>query len=148
MSTDVPEARFAINVLENEAGEILLVKRRPDARLGPGLWGFPAGHIESGETPEQCAKRELEEEIGSDCRMETVARVGPIRDTFYGGIYEIHLFHHRWLEGNVTLNREHTAWAWVGRDIYRDYPVMDGIDEDLFYLGIWPAEYLNAAKLP
>lgn len=147
MST-APEDRFAINVLENSNNEILLLKRSPRARLGPGLWGFPAGHIEDGESPEDCAWRELTEEIGRDFESEIIARLDPMRDTFYGGIYEIHLFHHRWIGGNVHLNAEHTDQTWVGKETFRDYDVMDGIDEDIFYLGIWPVEYLNPTKLP
>ncbi|MEX2524257.1 MAG: NUDIX domain-containing protein [Gammaproteobacteria bacterium] len=143
-----PEDRFAINVLENSNNEILLLKRSPRARLGPGLWGFPAGHIEDGESPEDCAWRELNEEIGRNFESEIIARLDPMRDTFYGGIYEIHLFHHRWIGGSVHLNAEHTDHVWVGKETFRDYDVMDGIDEDIFYLGIWPVEYLNAAKLP
>lgn len=143
-----PKDRFAINVLVNDAGEILLLKRREDKAMGPGLWGFPAGHIEAGETPEQCARRELREEIGSDFRSELVQRFGPVRDTWHGGIYEVHLFHHRWQGGTVHMNAEHTDYAWVGREAYRHYDIMDGIDEDLYYLGIWPVEFLNKDKLP
>lgn len=148
MTESDPRARFAINVLENSNNEILLLKRSPRARLGPGLWGFPAGHIEDDESPEDCAWRELNEEIGQDFKSETIARLGPMRDTFYGGIYEIHLFHRRWIDGSIHLNHEHTDYAWIGKESFRDYEVMDGIDEDIFYLGIWPVEYLNAAKLP
>jgi len=141
-------ARFAINVLENSAGEILLLKRRGDKKLGGGLWGFPAGHIEAGETPEQCAWRELREEIGDDFHTELLQRYGPVHDTWYGGIYEVHLFHRRWLDGTVLMNDEHTDYAWVSREAYRNYEIMDGIDEDLYYLGIWPVEFLNKDKLP
>ncbi len=126
----------------------MLLKRAPTARLAPGQWGFPAGHLETGETPESCALRELSEEIGADHAVQLLQVIGPIRDTLYGGIYEIHLYHHRWLGGTVTLNHEHTAHAWVGRERFREYDVMDGIDEDLLYLGIWPREYLREEKLP
>lgn len=145
---DEPQDRFSINVLENSNGEILLLKRSGDKALGPGLWGLPAGHIEEGESPEAAARRELREEIGADFRIKPVNRYGPVRDTWYGGIYEVHLFHFRWLGGTVRMNREHTDYAWVTKEAYRDYAVMDGVDEDLYYLDIWPAEYLNAAKLP
>lgn len=141
-------ARYAINVIENEAGELLLLRRAATARLAPGLWGFPAGHIEAGESPADCAARELQEEIGPDHAVRLLRVIGPIRDTLYGGIYEIHLYHLRWLRGTVKLNHEHTAHAWVGRERFRDYDVMDGIDEDILYLGIWPREYLREEKLP
>jgi len=52
----------AAGVILVEEGEVLLVKRRFDPRAG--TWCLPAGFMESGETPEQTAVRELEEETG------------------------------------------------------------------------------------
>lgn len=43
----------------------LLLERRPDdARVTPGVWDVPGGHIESGETPEFACQREMWEELG------------------------------------------------------------------------------------
>lgn len=140
--------RVSINVVENRGREILLLRRSPHARLGAGRWGFPAGRLERREAPSQCALRELTEEIGAEHRIESISKLGPIGDTFYGGIFEIYLFHHRWLEGRIVLNHEHTQYAWVGREIYKGYSVMDGIDEDLAYLSVWPRRFLNQDKLP
>ena len=77
-----------------------------------------------------------------------MATLGPVRDSYYGGVYEIYLFHHRWLDGEVKLNREHSSYAWVSREDFRDYTVMDGIDEDIRYFDIWPLKFLNKNKLP
>lgn len=148
MTINTPAARFSINVLENDRNEILLLKRSTALRLGPGLWGFPAGHMETNETPEDCARRELREEIGDQFQADLVQVVGPIRDTHYGGIYEIHLFHYRWRGGEIRLNDEHTDYAWVSKDSFGNYAVMDGIDEDILYLQIWPRKYLRVEKLP
>ncbi len=142
------QARFSINILENRQNQILLLKRFSSAKLGPGLWGFPAGHIEPNETPAQTAHRELTEEIGPGHQLEWLRHIGPVRDSFYGGIYEIHLFHVRWLGGIIKLNEEHTEFAWVTREDYRRYPVMHGIDEDIDYFQIWPRQFLNPDKLP
>lgn len=142
------KARFSINILENSHNEILLLKRSTNAALGPGLWAFPAGHIEEGETPGVCAYRELSEEIGTDIKIHLLNELGPIRDTLFGGIYQVYLFHHRWIEGSITLNNEHTGYAWVASRDHKLYDVMDGLDEDLYYLGIWPRSCLNEAKLP
>lgn len=142
------KSRFSINLIENSKNELLLLKRIHSAELGPGLWGFPAGHINKNETPAQCALRELSEEIGTDNSIELLQQLGPIRDTFYGGIYQIYLFHYRWNGGNILLNHEHTDYAWVSAEDYKNFDVMDGLDEDIAYLDIWPEKYLNQNKLP
>lgn len=59
-----PTARFALNLLVDDDGRLLLLERSREARLGPGLWGLPAGRIEPGESAEQAARREMDEEIG------------------------------------------------------------------------------------
>ncbi len=45
---------------------ILIAKRKSTDRVAPGKWEFPGGKIEAGETPEECVKRELKEELGID----------------------------------------------------------------------------------
>lgn len=52
----------AAGVILVRDGEVLLVKRRFDPRAG--WWCLPAGFMEAGETPEQSAVRELQEETG------------------------------------------------------------------------------------
>lgn len=52
----------AAGVILVEAGRVLMVKRRFAPRAG--AWCLPAGFMESGETPERTAMRELEEETG------------------------------------------------------------------------------------
>ena len=142
------KARFSINVLENDRNEILLLKRGQQTTFGPGMWGFSSGHIEKDETPDLCSMRELREEIGDEINVELVDRIGPVRDSFYGGVYQIYLFHYRWRGGEIHLNPEHTEYVWVSKEDFRNYSVMDGIDEDIQYFGIWPRKYLNPEKLP
>ncbi len=52
-------------VLRDHNGKILLTERPPGKHLA-GLWEFPGGKREAGETPEQALRRELHEEIGVD----------------------------------------------------------------------------------
>ena len=140
-------ARFAINVVTSRRDELLLLRRSSKATLGPGRWGFPAGHIEPGETPRQCALRELDEEVGDDHQVLIRQTLGPIRDKHYGGVYEIHLYHLLWQRGEIRLNHEHSEYAWVSRRDYKQYAVMDGIDQDLYLLNIWPLSCLNRERV-
>lgn len=52
----------AVGVIQNLTGEILIAKR-PDHLHQGGLWEFPGGKIESGESVEAALKRELAEEL-------------------------------------------------------------------------------------
>jgi len=49
-------------------GKILIAQRHPTDRMA-GLWEFPGGKIEAGETPEACLHRELREELAIDVRV-------------------------------------------------------------------------------
>lgn len=45
-------------------GRLLLERRPEDARVTPGVWDIPGGHIEAGESPEIACIREMKEELG------------------------------------------------------------------------------------
>jgi 8-oxo-dGTP pyrophosphatase MutT (NUDIX family) len=50
--------------------EVLLGRRSPEASFMPGVWVFPGGVIEEGETAQECAARELAEEVGIELGEE------------------------------------------------------------------------------
>ena len=140
--------RFSVNVFSDADNRILLLKRGFNTDIGPGLWGFSGGHIERGETPLQCARREAREELGGDIRYQPVKRLGPIPGapvTRREPRFEIWLFHWRWQGGEIRLNPEHTEYAWVSAGNYADFSVVDGVDEDIALLEIWP---VNKHKTP
>ncbi len=148
VSNSPPTARYALNLMLDRHDRLLLLKRATSARLGPGQWGLPAGKIEANETPQAAARREMCEEIGPGHTVEQTRYLGPIRDTYYGGQFEVHLFQYRWSSGTVVLNHEHTEFAWVAKEALRDFDVMAGIEEDIALLGVWPQRYLNPARIP
>jgi A/G-specific adenine glycosylase len=68
---------------------ILIARRRPDQMLG-GLWEFPGGKQEPGETIEQTAVREIAEEIGIEIRVR--GKLGAIPHAFSHFKMTLHVF--------------------------------------------------------
>lgn len=102
-------------------GRILLAQR-PEGKTLAGLWEFPGGKVETGETPEECLIRELEEELGVVTR---VACLAPL--TFASHSYEtfhllMPLYVCRRYEG-IPQGREGQGLKWVRAQALRDYPM-------------------------
>ena len=109
-------------------GRVLMAKR-PEGKPMAGLWEFPGGKVEPGETPEASLIRELREELGIDV---TAACLAPL--SFASHAYEtFHLLMplyvcRRW-EGKVQP-LEGQELNWVRPNRMRDYP-MPPADEPL-----------------
>ena len=67
-SSPLPHKTIGVAVIWNEQSQILIDRRRAEGLLG-GLWEFPGGKIECGETVEECIKREIQEELGIDIEV-------------------------------------------------------------------------------
>lgn len=59
--------RVAVGVVHNSSGQLLITERPRHAHLG-GLWEFPGGKLEAGESVLQALRRELKEEVGIDAQ--------------------------------------------------------------------------------
>jgi 8-oxo-dGTP diphosphatase len=107
----------------------VLICQRPEGKQLAGLWEFPGGKVEPGETPEACLIRELDEELGIQVKEACLAPF-----VFASHAYEtFHLLMplylcRRW-DGFVQ-KKEHAALAWVEPNRLGDYP-MPPADEPL-----------------
>ena len=119
----------AASLVDND-GQVLLAQR-PEGKSMAGLWEFPGGKVEVGESPEFALMRELEEELGIETRECCFSPIG-----FASHVYdEFHLlmplFVCRVWRGSVqSLEGQKLAWVHP-KDMY-DYP-MPAADVPLIY---------------
>ena len=118
--------------LTDEKGQILLQKRPEGAQMG-GLWEFPGGKVDNGESPEVALIRELEEELGiivsaQDLVPETFASA-PLGD-----------------RNLVLLLYRCAHWAGTPKPIYAT-DIQWLLPQDMAALPMTPADYPLVQKL-
>ncbi|HEX5935238.1 MAG TPA: 8-oxo-dGTP diphosphatase MutT [Pseudorhizobium sp.] len=109
-------------------GRILLAQR-PEGKSLAGLWEFPGGKVEPGETPEETLVRELEEELGVSTRVPCLAPLTFASHTYESFHLLMPLYICRRYEG-IPVGREGQAVKWVRSRDLRSYP-MPPADEPL-----------------
>ena len=107
----------------------ILIAQRPEGKSLAGLWEFPGGKVDPGESPEEALIRELREELGVETKTACLAPL-----TFASHAYpDFHLLMplyvcRRW--SGMPQSREGQALKWVRAKALRDYP-MPPADEPL-----------------
>ena len=92
---------------------VMIARRPPDKRLG-GLWEFPGGKVEQGESAEAALHRELHEELG--CTVCITQTLAPFVHEYPWGSIELIPFLCELTTGSAAPHpHEHTALAWVER---------------------------------
>lgn len=110
----------AVALIDAE-GRVLLA-RRPEGKSMAGLWEFPGGKVEPGETPEAALVRELHEELGIDTWASCLAPLTFASHTYDTFHLLMPLFACRKWQG-IPHPKEDQALAWVRPERLRDYPM-------------------------
>lgn len=104
-------------VIENDAGEVLLLKRsRPYHGQTVLSWDVPGGRIDPGETLEEALRRELKEETTLD--LTAMGPVFHLKDFIIEAekIHVVRITFRAQASGTVSLSHEHAEHRWVPRD--------------------------------
>ena len=114
---DLPQGTSIIFVRKdkNEAQVLLFLRDDKDSIPYPNCWDIPGGHVESGETPEECIVREMQEEIGIDIGTPVLYRTYRMNDRIeytYWQMFSIDI-------DNIRLN-EGQALQWFTESEIRD----------------------------
>jgi 8-oxo-dGTP diphosphatase len=107
----------AAGLIRDDAGRYLITQRRRGSHLA-GLWEFPGGKVEAGETPAACLRRELIEELSATFAVGDL--VETVRWEYPDRIVVLHFFDCR-LESGPIVPREEQAMAWVESARLGDY---------------------------
>ena len=103
-----PIVQVAAGLILRE-GRYLIARRKADTYLG-GLWEFPGGKREEGESLEACLRRELQEELGIDVTAPVHFRM--IRHEYRGKTVELHFFRCTISRGEAAaLDCEEVRWV-------------------------------------
>jgi 8-oxo-dGTP diphosphatase len=124
----LPILLVAACALVDADGRVLLAKRPPGKPLA-GLWEFPGGKIEPGETPEEALIRELKEELDIDVAAKCLAPLSFASHSYPEFHLLMPLFVCRRWEGDIAPQQGQEL-AWVRAQKLADY-AMPPADEPL-----------------
>jgi len=113
-----PHYEVAAGLIWNERGQLLIAQRPLDGLLG-GLWEFPGGKQEAGETLSACLQRELREELGIEVEVGELFTV--VHHGFTHFTVRLHAFTCR-VTGGQPQALQVRDWAWVFPDGLDAYP--------------------------
>ncbi len=91
-------------------GRLLITRRPPKGLLG-GLWEFPGGKRERGETLSDCLTREIREELG--IRITVGRRLVSVKHAYSHFKITLHVFHCRYRSGRVRCLSGCDAYRWI-----------------------------------
>jgi A/G-specific adenine glycosylase len=119
----LPHVPVTAGVIRRDDGRLLIARRKPEAMLG-GLWEFPGGKCQNGETLPDCLRREVREELDIDIEVEQ--HLATIRHSYTHFRISLNVFDCRFVSGEPKA-LDCADWRWVHLDDLAGYafPVTD-----------------------
>ena len=117
-SEPVPHHDIAVGLVFSDDGDHLLIQRRPDDGLLGGLWEFPGGKQEDGESMDAACRREVREELGIQVTVDEPFYT--LSHAYSHFKITLHAFRCR-IENGTPEAREGQPFQWVGLDELDDY---------------------------
>lgn len=114
----LPHKHIGVAVIWNDRQQILIDRRPAEGLLG-GLWEFPGGKLEAGETYKDCIRREIQEEL--DIEVEVGDRLIVVTHAYSHFKVSLNVYHCRHLSGDPQPI-ECDEIRWVTLDELDDYP--------------------------
>jgi 8-oxo-dGTP diphosphatase len=105
----VPKRIHVVGAVITEGDRIMCAQRGPEGKL-PGLWEFPGGKVEPGESQQEALKREIAEELG--CLIEVGNEVTTTTHSYEFGEVTLTTFYCILRDGTPTLS-EHVSLKWM-----------------------------------
>jgi 8-oxo-dGTP diphosphatase len=108
-SIPLPLKQIGVAVINNQQGKVLIDRRKSSGEMG-GLWEFPGGKLEPGETIEECIQREVKEELAMEIEVgDRLTTITHTYETFSVTLY-VHYCQH--LSGQPqALECEEIRWV-------------------------------------
>lgn len=127
------------NVILMRGEKLLLGWRGRNRRAYSDCWAVPGGHVESGETPDQAAVREIQEELG--VTITDLRQIEPINITNASGPVVFYMFAAwQWLGGEPSMQGdEHSELRW--------FSVEEACSLDALALDEYRASFQSLARI-
>ena len=118
---------IGIGIVINDLGKALIAQRTYEQSMG-GLWEFPGGKVEKGESFEKALIREINEELTVEIKVLEKIGLKLVNDKMLN--ISVHYFYGKICSGVIKLT-EHTDFKWVKKNDFKSYDFIIGDKEIL-----------------
>ncbi|MCD6475606.1 MAG: A/G-specific adenine glycosylase [Anaerolineaceae bacterium] len=116
----LPHKLVAAAIIHRADG-LILIAQRPEKGLYGGLWEFPGGKKENGETLQEALVREIQEELEADIHVGE--EFGSYQHTLSHFRFTLYAFHCTLIAGSQPKAIEVKDFVWVNPYEMKDYPM-------------------------